>query len=748
MFVLVHVLLTARAEKERIEKSEKLARQVIREEEKRLRDQAKAEEKQKRQDALEADKKRREAEKAKIIEEKRLKKEALDEERRKKKEAVELEKKEKREALEAEREANRKRKLEETEKRREEEKKAKLKKLGITTGMKAMFSSFVVKPKPAAAGGSADASKAAAAAKKKPAGKFSPFYCPPHMTLAPACRVNPGPLRRAALDVVLNGGEEADDSEDEEEAAAAAQPSTIEELRVLATNRWRQCMQDARSKPSKTAVAASVREASAAAAAIAAGETPMTTATMTPEQKAFRRPMKLLSFHVEVRPPYYGTFGKASKVVKGRRPLAVDSVLVDYEYDSEAEWDPEDLEEGDECLSADEDDEEADAANNAEDGEDKWMVPHGYLSDDEVAEEDEEDELGNPMKKARKMTAAEAPSTPSRKKAVATRYSIGCKWGEAAVNHSKLGPHAMQIIGAGPIDVLAAPVKRAPPIKPSQDVPIELYPELIKMVHGSLISADRAAAEFTAAHAEVTKAAVSRLIKDPAFCVREVRAPYTKQRRFVQAEMLATHNLTDLPLPEPIVVEKAHKAPKQPREVPAELMPDLIKLVHGSLVSADRLVAEFSGAHPDVTKAAVSRLVKDKEGTFCLREVRAPYSKQRRFVVPQVLEMHGLTDLPLPEPLVVAKVAPSDSKSKRSIAQAFEIQVGPWTKHMDPTSKVFYYFNNETGASSWDKPTSEQSPTKAAEAGSAEASSDTPGQSKDDDRDTKRVALEAINPNA
>jgi len=221
--------------------------------------------------------------------------------------------------------------------------------------------------------------------------------------------------------------------------------------------------------------------------------------------------------------------------------------------------------------------------------------------------------------------------------------------------------------------------------------------------------------------------------------------------------MLEKYKLTDLPLPEPIVVEKTLKAPKASREVPAELMPELIKLVHGSLRSADRLVAEFSGAHADVTKAAVSRLVKDKEGSFCVREVRAPYTKQRRFVVAQVLETHNLTGLALPEPIAVTKPARVESKNKRSIAEAFEKQIGPWTKHLDPSSKVVYYFNQETGVSSWDKPTLEESPAKTADVGVAakvevkpttvEGPSTAQEQSKDDVQDPKRVALGSVNPN-
>jgi hypothetical protein len=52
--------------------------------------------------------------------------------------------------------------------------------------------------------------------------------------------------------------------------------------------------------------------------------------------------MKLLQFHEDVRPAYFGTWTKGitskSAMVTGRRPFAKDAAL-DYDYDSEAEWD-------------------------------------------------------------------------------------------------------------------------------------------------------------------------------------------------------------------------------------------------------------------------------------------------------------------------------------------------------------------------------------------------------------------------
>lgn len=74
-------------------------------------------------------------------------------------------------------------------------------------------------------------------------------------------------------------------------------------------------------------------------------------------------PFKLLKFHADVRPGYFGTWTKTSSTISGRNPYGRDTTLLDYDYDSEAEWDedPEDAEDikedsGDEEMSESDDD--------------------------------------------------------------------------------------------------------------------------------------------------------------------------------------------------------------------------------------------------------------------------------------------------------------------------------------------------------------------------------------------------------
>ncbi|CAL1272325.1 unnamed protein product [Larinioides sclopetarius] len=92
---------------------------------------------------------------------------------------------------------------------------------------------------------------------------------------------------------------------------------------------------------------------------------------------------KLLQFNENVRPPYWGTWRKKSKVVGPRKPFGQDTIF-DYEVDSDDEWDeggPGESLSGTENEVESEDDYEVD---------NEFFVPHGYLSPEEEKEDDEE----------------------------------------------------------------------------------------------------------------------------------------------------------------------------------------------------------------------------------------------------------------------------------------------------------------------------------------------------------------------
>lgn len=53
------------------------------------------------------------------------------------------------------------------------------------------------------------------------------------------------------------------------------------------------------------------------------------------------RTVKLLQFHENYRPAFFGTWARKTMSVRGRNPFGKDSVVLDYENDSEEEWEEE-----------------------------------------------------------------------------------------------------------------------------------------------------------------------------------------------------------------------------------------------------------------------------------------------------------------------------------------------------------------------------------------------------------------------
>lgn len=94
---------------------------------------------------------------------------------------------------------------------------------------------------------------------------------------------------------------------------------------------------------------------------------------------------RLLQFSEDVRPPYFGTWQKDSKLISGRRPFCLDTDAFDYDVDSEAEWD---IGGPGESLKGDDSEEEEELDDYEIDM--KTFVPHGYVSDDELAESEGE----------------------------------------------------------------------------------------------------------------------------------------------------------------------------------------------------------------------------------------------------------------------------------------------------------------------------------------------------------------------
>ncbi|KAK9138649.1 hypothetical protein Sjap_009243 [Stephania japonica] len=100
------------------------------------------------------------------------------------------------------------------------------------------------------------------------------------------------------------------------------------------------------------------------------------------------RTKKLLQFDKSHRPAYYGTISKRSDIIGPRHPLKKDTNL-DYDVESDEEWEEEDP---GESLSDCDEEETLDEANvrteDDEGSEDGFVVPDGYLSDNEGVQVD------------------------------------------------------------------------------------------------------------------------------------------------------------------------------------------------------------------------------------------------------------------------------------------------------------------------------------------------------------------------
>lgn len=94
---------------------------------------------------------------------------------------------------------------------------------------------------------------------------------------------------------------------------------------------------------------------------------------------------KFLLFHEDIRPAYFGTWSKRSKIVTGRNPFGKERRL-DYDYDSEAEWEEGDEEIGEDIENDAGDDEEDKDDEDDSVGEDGWLA-----ADDDVDDNVDED---------------------------------------------------------------------------------------------------------------------------------------------------------------------------------------------------------------------------------------------------------------------------------------------------------------------------------------------------------------------
>ncbi|NWU10122.1 CAF1A factor, partial [Cephalopterus ornatus] len=368
--------LRLQRDQERADKLQKL--QAEREEKGRLKEEAKAAKERAKEEA----KKRKEEEKELKEKERREKKEKEEKEKAEKLRVKEEKRKERQEALEAKLEE--KRKKEEEKRLREEEKRINAQKAEITR--------FFQKPK------TPQAPKILAGS----CGKFAPFEIKENMVLAPLSRVALDPDFLEQLDKLL-----------------PAQNCEVSFLRDLKCRKPRKSGPTWVSKSNDTVNSDVVVVDNCQRDGV-------------PEREKFGR-MKLLQFSENHRPAYWGTWNKSTTLIRARNPWAKDNKLLDYEVDSDEEWEEE--EPGESLSHSEEDDEEE---GEDEDEDDGFFVPHGYLSEDEGVTEECDPEN---QKVRQKLKAKEWDELIAKGKRfhVLQPVKIGCVW-EGAKQDSSTNP--------------------------------------------------------------------------------------------------------------------------------------------------------------------------------------------------------------------------------------------------------------------------------------------------------------------
>uniref|UniRef100_A0AAY4BJB6 Chromatin assembly factor 1 subunit A n=1 Tax=Denticeps clupeoides TaxID=299321 RepID=A0AAY4BJB6_9TELE len=355
-------------------------------------------------------------------------------------------------------------------------------------------------------------------------GKFAPFEIKEHMHLAPLCRVQCEEAVLEELDHYL-----------------AKPDSSLNGLKD-----W------TRQKPRRSGPTAP-RSQDSLSKCLVIGSRPQG----VPDRQLYSR-MKLLQFHENYRPAYWGTWSKKSCSISPRCPLSQDKKLLDYEVDSDEEWEEE---EPGESLSHSEGDDD-DEVGDDDDDDDGFFVPHGYLSDGEGALEEEDGGDLEKQKVRQKLKAREWDELISKKKVkVLETVVFGCVWeGETQLSKVQLElllPHAVCILD---------PLHREEPSTPestSQERNEELLSLLLPLLHGNVNSSKVIITEFQelmrqktqspsspqsfSLDSVPTRVGLKRLIKENA--VYEKRSTCRRCCWYVNTDVLARFNQASLPVP-------------------------------------------------------------------------------------------------------------------------------------------------------------------------------------------------------
>lgn len=217
---------------------------------------------------------------------------------------------------------------------------------------------------------------------------------------------------------------------------------------------------------------------------------------------------KLLKFHENRRPAYFGTWRKKSRAIKSRKPLVKDTKFFDYEVDSDDDWEEE---EPGEDIGGSEDEEKETEADDYEVDND-FFVPHGYLSDEEGQDEGGEGDGEEPqceMETKLKLLQEEFEKEMSSKTERIKPRLIGCIWENRLLPKMQDAIHQFledrMMIVCGPIklqkrDLLLGTNAKLSTSKNSasgrKQLSEENIPDFLSLVHGNTNNQNMIVNEF------------------------------------------------------------------------------------------------------------------------------------------------------------------------------------------------------------------------------------------------------------
>ncbi|XP_076646585.1 uncharacterized protein LOC143355559 isoform X2 [Halictus rubicundus] len=214
---------------------------------------------------------------------------------------------------------------------------------------------------------------------------------------------------------------------------------------------------------------------------------------------------KLLQFSENRRPPYWGTWRKRSLNINPRKPFSKDEKWFNYEVDSDDEWEEE--EPGESLRGSDDEKDEENPDDDEYDVDNEFMVPHGYLSDEELRadEEDKEDMTPETQKFKLKVLGEQFESERNTKTSKLKPKIVGFVWRGPGNSFSEnVPPRTRDFLTSREAWVRQVPVSLPTSFETDTGIecgtpthqsasrsskksrfPSEAMPELIRLLHGN-----------------------------------------------------------------------------------------------------------------------------------------------------------------------------------------------------------------------------------------------------------------------